>query len=195
MSLPSRHYIIWVGLIWPLCVAVNAWGENTHNDYTSLIELIHIEDKTAPLLALNDFETKTDTEDQAGFMKYFDQHPEIVKQIQNSLGEKAIRWRLKKIQHRLLFVPELRKEYAGAFESYCMEVIDYLLDQTQLENPYHAIRTLQKEFPEPAENGVTVFLVHNLAQESIADFIFLNSRKKKVEIQLKGMKYIGEVGS
>lgn len=188
-------YYIGMGFILLLCSAISAWGERLHNDYTRLVELIRLQDRATPLVAFSGFETKTDTESHGDFVEHFNDHPEIVKRIQNSLGGETIRWRLNNLQHRLMFVPERRKEYAGIFESYCREVIDYFLDRTHLKNPYHTIRTLRQNVPKPTEYGVTALLVHNLAKESIAEYIFTNAGKKKVRIRLKGMKFIGRVGS
>ena len=191
-----RHlfYHIGIGFIWLLCSAISAWGKPPYNDYTRLVELIRLHDRETPLVAFGGFETETDIENHWDFVQYFYDHPDIVKSIRNSLGGEKIRWRLNNLQHRLMFVPERRKEYAGIFESYCKEVIDYLLGRTHLKNPYHAILTLHQEIPEPAANGVTALLVHNLAKESIAEYIFSNAKNKKVRIQLKGMKFIGQVG-
>jgi len=193
----KRHvgYYIGVGFILLLGSALSAWGERTHNDYTRLFELIRLEDRSTPLVAFSEFETEMDAKSHRDFLGYLNDHPGMVKRIQNKLGGKKIRWRLNNLHHRLMFVPEQRKGYAGIFESYCKDVIDYLLDRTQLPNPYHTIRTLHREIPEPAANGVTAFLVHNLARESIAEYIFSNAKNKKIQIQLKGTKFIGRVGA
>lgn len=200
---PSLHpmdrrqvcYYIGIGFILLLCSALSAGGEKRHKDYTRLVELIRLEDRAAPLVAFSGFKTEMEAESHAGFLGYLNDHPDMVKRIQNNLGGKEIGWRLNNLHHRLMFVPEKRKEYAVIFESYCKDVVDYLLDRTRLPNPYHAIRTLDQEIPEPAAKGVTAFLVHNLAKESIAEYIFSNAKNKKVKIRLKGMKFIGRVGA
>jgi hypothetical protein len=69
------------------------------------------------------------------------------------------------------------------------------LDKTNLNNPYRKLQTLDQESPIIGDNGITVFLVHNLAKEFVTKYIFSNKRRKKVKIDLRGIVFLGTVGS
>jgi hypothetical protein len=43
--------------------------------------------------------------------------------------------------------------------------------------------------------GMKAYVVHNLASEFIATYVFSNEKKKKIRLQLKGKIFQGEVGS
>jgi len=55
------------------------------------------------------------------------------------LNDKAPKWKLDKLAYRLVFVPEVREAYATLFETYCNDVIDYTLEETELNNPFEAL--------------------------------------------------------
>ena len=165
------------------------------NDYTRLVNLIELEDREKPICVFSDFEREFDDDSHEANLDYFNRHPELIKSIRKELGGGEIRWKLDSLMHRLLFVPETRREYATLFENYCKHVIAYVLDKTNLNNPYRKLQTLDKEKPTFSDNGITVFLVHNLAKEFVAKYIFSNKRRKKVKIDLRGMVFLGTVGS
>jgi len=165
------------------------------NDYFRLVDLIEREDQEKPLYVFNDFAREFDHDSHEASLDYFNQHPELIRRIKKELGGREIKWRLDSLMHRLLFVPETRKEYAALFENYCRHVIGYVLDKTNLKNPYRKVQTLNKERPKVADNGITVFLVHNLAKEFVAKYVFFNKRRRKVKIDLRGTEFLGIVGS
>ncbi len=165
------------------------------NDYTRLVDLIELEDKEKPLYVFSDFEREFDEDSHEANLDYFNQHPELIERIRKELGGEEIRWRLDTLMHRLLFVPETRKEYATIFENYCKHVTGYVLDKTNLNNPYRKLQTLDRESPIIGGNGITVFLVHNLAKEFLTKYIFSNKRRKKVKINLRSTVFLGTVGS
>jgi len=172
-------------------------GLRAPTDYSLLVEFIKLKDKGAPLCVFEDFEEKCGETSHRASLEYLNNHPKLIKRIQTDLGGKAIRWRLDYISHRLLFVPEQREEYASLYEHYCSDVIKDLLEKTGLNNPYRTIRTLRDEKPEISDSsdGIEVFLVHNLADEFTARYIFFNQQNKKVKIGLRGKVFVGEVGS
>jgi hypothetical protein len=178
----------------PIFLTTN-YGLAFPDDYSALVDLIELEDKEKPLYVFNDFEREFDDDSHRANLDYFNQHPELIRRIKKELGGREIRWRLDSLMHRLLFVPETRREYAALFENYCKHVIGYVLDKTNLKNPYRKVQTLNKEKPKVADNGIAVFLVHNLAKEFMAKYIFFNKRRRKVKIDLRGTEFLGIVGS
>jgi hypothetical protein len=165
-------------------------------DFSQLINFIKLNDRVAPLFPFNDFVSDPDKASHQEYVEYINSQPGLLLDIQSRLGHKKIQWKLGNLSHRLLFVPENRKPYASLYETYCHNVIDYILDKTKLENPYQAVQTLFDEKPEISENstGVTVFLVHNIVEESLATYIFSNPAGKKVEIELSSHVFSGTVG-
>ncbi len=167
------------------------------SNYSRLVELMQLEDKVEPVYAFNDFE---ETIDKAGIKytkEYFSSRKDLIRKIRRDLGGGSLRWKLDNFKQRLVFVPETRNEYATLYKNYCSDVIDLILNETRLDNPYSQIKTLQYEDPVIPENqGITVFLVHNLAREYCGTYSFFNENpKKEVKISLRGTHFIGEIGS
>lgn len=165
--------------------------------YARLIEFIQMQDKEAPLFVFDDYEVGFDSTSHKANLEYLNTHPGLIKKIRSDLDGAALRWQLKMLQHRLLFVPEKRQEYARLYESYCRDVIRFVLSKTQLPNPFVDIRTLSRERPDLASHmdGVTVFLVHNLAKEFQAINLFTSLNDKKAELKLAGKIFVGNIGS
>jgi len=57
-------------------------------------------------------------------------------------------------KHRLVFVPETRNEYAALYKNYCIDVIDFMVNETMLDNSYTKIKTLQHADPDIPENCI-----------------------------------------
>ena len=170
-------------------------GVVLHTDYSRLVELIKIEDKQKPLYVFHDFEDDFDAEVHRAALDHFNRHPDLIQDIKADLGATSVRWRLADLEYRVSFVPEKRAEYAALYENYCHDVINDLLVMTNLDNPFEDIRTLRAEKPDISEGqGVSAFLVHNLAKEFSGTYIFFNQKQKKVKIQLEGTVYSTEVG-
>jgi hypothetical protein len=168
-----------------------------HADYSRLIELIRLEDRTTPVYAFNDFAKRFDRASHKSTLDYLQKRKDLVKKIRNELGEHRLQWKLDDFEQRLLYVPETREEYAALYEGYCEAVIGFILDATELDNPFTNIETLDNTKPEiPQDNGVAVFLVHNLAREYVGTYAFFNeNHQKEVRIALHGRIFTGEIGS
>ncbi len=166
-------------------------------DYSRLVELMRLEDRSTPVYPFNDFVKRFDQVDHQSTLAYFNNRRELIKKIRKDLGGKHLQWKLDDFEQRLLYVPETREEYAALYEEYCHDVIDFILGETKLDNPYTNIETLDHPKPEiPHDKGVTVFLVHNLAREYVGTYSFFNEKhEKEVKVSLRGRKYIGEIGS
>ena len=167
------------------------------DDYTRLFELIQLDDQQQPLYVFNDFEEEFDKASHRATREYFNEHPGLVQRIKDKLKAGKLRWRLKNLKHRLLFVPENRAEYAALYKNYCLDVIDTILDKTGFDNPYDSIQTLSRSKPVRHEKneGVTAYIVHNLVKEYVSTYIFSNQTDKKVKIDLEGKLYSGDVGA
>jgi len=165
-------------------------------DYSSLVELLKTQPKDeTPLYAFSPFEEDFGKAAHPMNLRFFNENPRLVRNIRKDLGPGEIEWRLEHSRHRLLFVPETRERMARLFEDYCSHVIDYTLQKTKLENPYVEIVTLAEETPRLPEEGVTVFLVHNLAEEVMGTYVFSNPDRRSVKIDLSRKTFLGEVGS
>ncbi|MEJ2729809.1 MAG: hypothetical protein P8185_15110 [Deltaproteobacteria bacterium] len=172
-------------------------GAEVADDYARLLEFIQLDDQQQPLYVFNDFEEEFDKDSHQATRQYFKEHPGLIQRIKEKLQGGKLRWKLRKMKHRLLFVPEKRTEYAALYKDYCLNVIHSILDETGLDNPYDSIQTLKRSKPVSHEKnvGVTVYIVHNLAKEYIGTYIFSNQSDKKVKIELKGKLYSGDVGA
>ncbi|MGA8181327.1 MAG: hypothetical protein WB792_14795 [Desulfobacterales bacterium] len=190
----------WVAVIFSslfiMCTEKATFASNSPKNYSVLLDLIQLEDKQSSFLALNDFEISFDKNLHKTNIDFFNQHPQLVKKIKRDLDNKPIRWRLKNISHRLLYVPETRKKYAAIFAKYCHDVIGDVLKLLNLKNPYSKIYTLDGTSPYVVESdGIEALIVHHLGQEYVADYVFSNPDQKKIAIQLKGVISLNEIGS
>ena len=166
-------------------------------DYSRLLELIRLEDHQEPLYTFNAFENRFDPAGHRMFLRYFNENPNLVKKIKTDLGASRLKWKLGSLEKRLLFVPENRAEYAELYYHYCLAAIDFTLQEARLENPYAALVTLASEVPSIFEqDGITVFLVHNLAREFRGTYrFFAEAEEEEVEVSLNSRVFIGEIGS
>ena len=191
----GRKLII-VPVFFVICMADALFASDSPKNYSILLDLVKLEDKQGPFFALNDFEKSFDQDLHKASIEFFNQNPDVVKKIQADLDDQPIRWRLKDISHRLMYVPETRKEYATIFERYCNDVIKDILRLTEFNNPYITIYTLGASKPEnPAAKGIHAFIVHNLSKEYIATYVFSNNDQKEIAIRLTGKIFLAEVGS
>ena len=167
------------------------------DDYSRLLELIQLDDQQQPLIVFNDFEEEFDKDSHRATRQYFKENPGLIQRIKDKLKGGKLRWKLKNLKHRLLFVPENRSEYAVLYKDYCLDVIHAILDKTGFTNPYDSIQTLKRSKPVRHEKneGVTVYIVHNLAKEYVGTYVFSNQTDKKVKIELKGKLFSGDVGA
>lgn len=167
-------------------------------DYSRLIEFIEFDDRLVPLQVFNDFDQHFDQQSHQASLDYLKTHPNLVQKIKQKIASRKLRWKLGGLKHRLMFVPEIRTEYAALYESYCQNVIEALLDKTGLDNPYGRIQTLYRSKPAQHEknDGITAYIVHNLAKEYVGTYIFFNQKAdKKIKIELTGRLYSADVGA
>ena len=185
--------------ILPVFLAFGAVHANAGaaGDYTRLLEFIQLDDQQQPLYVFNDFEEEFDQASHQATRQYFNEHPGLIQSIKDKLEGGRLRWKLRNLKHRLLFVPENRAEYAALYKNYCLDVIHAILDRTGFDNPYVSIQTLNRSKPVRHEKneGITAYIVHNLAKEYVSTYIFSNQTDKKVKIELKGKLYSGDVGA
>ncbi|MGD2185867.1 MAG: hypothetical protein PVI71_07050 [Desulfobacterales bacterium] len=179
-----------------LAFAASCGNAEVADDYMRLIELIRLDDQQQPLFVFNDFEEEFDKASYRATRQYFKEHPGLIQRIKHKLQGGKLRWKLRNLRHRLLFVPENRTEYADLYKNYCLDIIQAILDKTGFDNPYDSIQTLNRSRPVHHEKkeGVTAYIVHNLAKEYVGTYIFSNQTDKKVKIELNGKLYSGEVG-
>ena len=167
------------------------------NDYSRLLEFIETTNIENPLYPFDAFENELDSTVHQLNLSYLKDHPDLLDKIRLELNTEELQWKLENFKRRLVFVPETREEYASLFKSYCTDVIDYVLMKTQLQNPFSGITNLNSDIPAVPEinEGITAFLVHNLAKEFVYTYGFYSPHQKKVIIELGQKSFIGEVGS
>lgn len=188
-------------LLFSFCACNSATRDDPSHDtadFSRLLELIQLENKYEPLFTFNNYEEKFDLECHNASLEYFQQHPDLIRKIKSDLDSTRLKWQMVKNRKRLAFVPESRFEYAELYLGYCRKVIDFIIAETKLDNPYVQIRNPVGNFPEFAkiDNRVTVFLVHNLAKQYAATYSFsTDSDQSKVDISLSGTVFTGEIGS
>lgn len=198
-----HRYIIFQVVAGLFLLAVPAMAANSSNavlDYTRLVKFIQDQNLEKPLLLLNDSKGEFDQRLNKENIAYLNHNQGLLKQIQQRLAAENLGWKLAGSSKRLLVVTEKRAEYADLFEQYCKGAVDYVLKRTELPNPYCSITTLQEPVRLPANSaadGVTAYLVHNIADEYIEEYLFFSEEDAgtKIKIKLSNRVFTGKIGS
>ncbi len=171
-------------------------------DYSKLLSYIKMQDLQDPLVAFGAAEKDFDRQLNSENIAFLSNDKALLQQIQSRLNGEALKWRLNSSSKQLLVVPENRDEYARLFEAYCKTSIDYLLDRIHMASPYVRIATLKgplAAIPTAVEKpqGITVYLVHNLADEYVEEYSFFSqdADKTRIKIKLSNREFDGKVGS
>lgn len=170
-------------------------------DYSHLLDYIAKPDLQSPLVLIEDHQGDFDKERNQENVSYLNDNPVLLTQIQNKLKGDKIKWELSGYSRRVLAVPEKREDYAHLFENYCNDAVTYVLDRLQLSNPFAAITTLGGDLsgtPTPnSQSGTTAYLVHNIAEEYVEEYLFFNPEEQdaKLKIKLSNKVYTGVIGS
>ncbi|MFZ7126877.1 MAG: hypothetical protein ACOWWM_12055 [Desulfobacterales bacterium] len=169
-------------------------------DYSRLLDFIQSDDLQDPLVEFMHGESGVDRAMNRENVAYLNQNQELMDRIRSGLNSSELKWQLSNATRRRMVVPEARSEYAALFENYCRDVVDYVLDRTHLPNPYQSIATLHDSPARedwPAGGGIRAYLVHNVADEYVEEYVFFDAsgEGKKIKIKLRNRVYAGEVGS
>lgn len=169
-------------------------------DFSQLLDYIEMEDLQDPLELFEDHKGDFDKELNQENIAYLNDQKDLLKQIKGRLKARNLKWRLAGSSKRILFVPEKRPEYARLFESYCRQATTYVLDRLQVPSPYAEIATLEKPVHEPkdsADHRISAYLVHNLADEYVEEYIFYSADddETKIKIRLSNRVFHGKIGS
>jgi len=173
-------------------------------NYSRLVELIKLQEIEKPFYILNNFADEAEPECLKAILKYLTEDQTFIDRLRADLHTPVLRWKIKKMEHRLLFVPETRKEFVKLYERYCHDVLDFIFKKTKLKNPYKNILTPDHELPNLLghtpdnnldRNSITACLVHNLAKEYNASCVFYSEGSREVKVKINGRIVTGEVGS
>jgi hypothetical protein len=170
-------------------------------DYSKLLSFIEMDDLQHPLVAFGSAEKDFDRRLNQENIAFLNQDKALMRQIQSKLKGEELKWQLKTSFKQLLVVPENREDYAHLFEQYCRASVDYLLKRIHMSNPYGQIATF-KGTPPPLTDGttpkgITVYLVHNMVDEYIEEYLFFSREddQTKIKIKLSNRAIEGKIGS
>lgn len=193
--------IIWCCI---LLIVPNVWALNpqpSEENYQRLFDLIQLDDLETPLVPFLDQKDQFDRSLNKENLAYLNQHQDLLEQIKSHFQGDALNWKLANSYKRLLVVPENRTDYAELFNRYCHEAVAFTLSATQLPNPLKLITTLKEPLSEicntPSDQGITAYLVHNIADEYIEEYHFFDhaDESETVQIKLSNLEYSGHIGS
>ena len=173
----------------------------TDPDYSKLLEFIELQDLQDPLVEFGAAEADFDHQLNRENIAYLNQDQALLKNIRTKLNSETLNWQLSTSSKRLLVVPESRGEYAQLFEQYCLTAVDHLLTRIHMPSPYEQIVTLMgplPTIPEPQQTtGITAYLVHNLVDEYVEEYLFFNKDddQNKIKIRLSNRMFDNKIGS
>jgi hypothetical protein len=169
-------------------------------NYAMLLDFIQMEDRKGPLIEFRRTSEDVDATLSRENRHYISQDEALLGKIRTELNSEELRWRLVDATQHLMVVPENHGAYAALFESYCRSVVDYVLQETALPNPYRTIATLEGPPARqalPGGPGITAYLVHNIADVYTEEYAFFDAENtdRSVRIKLDNRVYLGEIGS
>ena len=171
-------------------------------DYSRLLTFIAMEDLQHPLVAFGAAEKDFDKQLNIENIAFLNKDKSLLRQIQSRLKGEKLKWQLSTSFKQLMVVPENREDYAHLFEQYCKASVDYLLNRIHMSNPYDQIATFKGTPPPPpladtaSPKGVTVYLVHNIMDEYIEEYLF-SSRDddhNQLKVKLSNRAVDGKIG-
>ena len=179
-------------------VAMNT--PNSTTNYIRLLDYIQEEDLSDPLMVFGGIEENFDRRLNKENLAYINTNSELLEKIQSHLSGDHLKWQLNTSFKQLWVVPEHRNEYAQLFERYCREAVAYLLRRINQPNPYSNIATLKGPLPNPRQtdqDGITAYLVHNIADEYIEEYLFFDQDDDATQIRIKlsNREFDGKIGS
>jgi hypothetical protein len=200
-----QFIISMVGLLISLLVGAHTlYASNqpaTDPDYSRLLEFIELQDLQDPLVQFGAAEVEFDHQLNRENVAYLNQNQTLLKNIRTHFNSDTLNWQLSTSSKRLLVVPESRDEYARLFEQYCLTAVDHLLTRIQMPSPYERIVTLTgplPTIPDPQPTtGITAYLVHNLVDEYVEEYLFFDKDddQHKIKIKLSNRMYDNKIGS
>ncbi|MDA8141632.1 MAG: hypothetical protein M0036_23560 [Desulfobacteraceae bacterium] len=169
-------------------------------DYNRLLSFIKETTPEGPLVLLHDCQGQFDQQLNRENIAYLNGNRGLLEQIQTSLAAQSLQWKLAGSSKRLLVVTEKRAEYADLFETYCRTAVTFVLRQTEWSNPYCCITTMREPVRLPdtaADKGITAYIVHDIADEYIEEYLFFTQEKSesKIKIKLSNRVFTGKIGS
>jgi len=204
ISAPAGYIALCVGLVitfflFPAAVISENRSDGWQN-YGRLLDFIRMEDRQDPLVEFTQKGEGLDSTLSKENRRYISQNETLLENIRTELNSDSLNWQLREATKSLMVVPEKHPEYAALFERYCHAVIDYILQETRLPNPYQAIITwdgLPSETNPSVDEGITAYLVHNIADVYSEEYEFFAviDTDHKIRIKLDNRTYLGEIGS
>jgi hypothetical protein len=169
-------------------------------DYRRIVHFIQSQNLEEPLVLFTETHGEFDQRLNRENLRYLNQNPNLLDRIQQRLTAPNLEWKLNTSSKRLMVVPEQREAYAALFERYVYTAVNEVLAVTGLPNPYARITTLTEPvvLAQVSKNKkVTAYLVHNIADEYIEEYLFFNPEKEgtKIKIKLQNRVYTGRIGS
>ena len=202
--IPAGRMPFWAAMIAVLLVLQTAalagnLPEASPN-YAMLLDFIQMEDRKGPLVEFQQTGQDIDADLSRENRHFISQNEALLGKIRTELNSDELRWRLVDATQHLMVVPENQGDYATLFESYCRSVVDYVLQETALPNPYRTIATLRNSpatQEPPWGEGITAYLVHNIADVYTEEYAFFDAAdtNRSVRIKLDNRVYLGEIGS
>ena len=200
-----RYIVTMVGFFLSLFVGAHTlYASNlpeTDPDYSRLVDFIELQDLQDPLVEFGAAEEDFDHQLNLENIAYLNQDQTLLNNIRTQLNSKTLNWELNTSSKRLLVVPESRDEYAQLFEQYCLTAVDHLLTRIHMPSPYEQIVTLMgplPTLPDPQQpTGITAYLVHNLVDEYVEEYLFFNKDddQRKIKIKLSNRMPDSKIGS
>ncbi|MGD9212785.1 MAG: hypothetical protein PVI90_18520 [Desulfobacteraceae bacterium] len=179
-------------LPWP----VKTWIVSYMRTDICLSALTRLPAVEKPLHIMREFQFDTDREISRQIYRDIAENKDLLGQLRQKFGSnQKITFTIEKLAIRLLYVPELRKQYRTAYEHYCRNISEHIFQKTQTINIYRQIVSPDEPLPLSQPDGVFVFLVHQLGKEYRATCLFKAENGKTARYLFEGACFSSRLGA
>ena len=156
----------------------------------------HMAEREGPMLVFRDFVADPDLEVERHIRLQLGQRKDMLHLIRKKIGfENRVRLSVEDIHVRLMFVPQLKSDYADAYRRYCRDIAAYLFEMNAMDNCYAAISSPKTSYPPLSPNGISAFLVHRLAKDYRAVCRLTAESGRRVKYKASGAIFSNHLGA
>ncbi|NNF98895.1 MAG: hypothetical protein HKM93_05920 [Desulfobacteraceae bacterium] len=185
-----------IGLLGSMVPFRNTWAAIDMDYHEQVAALGHLKPYDKPLLKFSKLNESTDFEIEALILKDISGRSDLIQKVKSRLGDDPdIRFSMDSLKVRLLFVPEIRANYAESYERFCRNITSFIFGKVNIPDFYSQLVTPMLEYPEIKDDGVSAFMVHQLAKEYVATCKFSNVSGDHVRYRIKGAAFSNHLGA
>jgi hypothetical protein len=163
------------------------WMDGDPDPGPNLADLPKLALLDKPLLVFRDYKADPDSEVKAQILRDVAGMPRFLERLKERVNyTKRLRLDVDRLDIQLLYVPEIRSQYANLYRRYCMSAVDFLLDKIGAAGIYGDFVVPTQAHPAIPAAGITVFLVNRLMKAYVAECTFTSDSGASARYRISG---------